>query len=231
MCLSANYESSLSFARFWYLFCLPNQVTKLYNIKQIAITLQEPHSSIMFIRCPYSHKLVFCGHCGSEMADNHKFCPSCGKAAANPASDNITDSTGKSIKAETPEIEEKMFFSGEGEIIVKKIEHRGTGRKIGSWLVGGPIGYLAFGRDKTQKSKAKGRLVVTQKTIYCAGNEYPFDKILSLARIGTMHKSLLINFQSDVAGQRYDIKLEIRTKEMDRLFVALESARMSKIGF
>ena len=98
---------------------------------------------------------------------------------------------------------------------------------VGRW----PIGYLAFGRDKTQKSKAKGKLVVTQKAIYCAGNEYQFDKILSLARIGTMHKSILVNFQNDVAGARYDIKLEIRTKEIDRLFAALESARMSKIGF
>jgi len=120
---------------------------------------------------------------------------------------------------------------GEGEIVIKKIEHRGGGRKVASWLVGGPIGYLAFGRDKTQKSKAKGKLVVTQKAIYCAGNEYKFDTILSLARIGTMHKSILVNFQNDVAGERYDIKLEIKTKEMDRLFAALESARMSKVGF
>lgn len=174
---------------------------------------------------------MFCGHCGSEMDDNHKFCPSCGKSTTKSTSDTITDNTGKSMNAETPEVKEKMYFEGDGELVVKKIEHRGAGRKIGSWLAGGPIGYLAFGRDKTQKSKAKGRLVVTEKAIYCAGNEYPFDKILSLARIGTMHKSILVNFQNDVAGQRYDIKLEIKTKEMDRLFAALESARMSKVGF
>jgi len=46
-----------------------------------------------------------------------------------------------------------------------------------------------------------------------------------------MHKSILVNFENDVAGERYDIKIEIRTKEMDRLFAALESARMSKVGF
>ncbi|PJC50842.1 MAG: hypothetical protein CO032_02760 [Nitrosopumilales archaeon CG_4_9_14_0_2_um_filter_34_16] len=173
---------------------------------------------------------MFCGHCGSEMDDDHKFCPSCGKPLKSESS-TIIDNTGQSMEAKTPEIKEKMYFEGDGELVVKKIEHRGGGRKVASWLAGGPIGYLAFGRDKTQKSKAKGKLVVTEKAIYCAGNEYPFDKILSLARIGTMHKSILVNFQNDVAGQRYDIKLEIKTKEMDRLFAALESARMSKVGF
>lgn len=154
-----------------------------------------------------------------------------GGSTAKSDSTTITDNTGKSIEAETPKIEEKMYFEGDGEIVIKKIEHRDGGRKVTSWLVDGPIGYLAFGRDKTQKSKAKGKLVVTQKAIYCAGNEYSFAKILSLARIGTMHKSVLVNFKNDVAGERYDIKLEIKTNEMDRLFTALESTRMSKIGF
>jgi hypothetical protein len=36
---------------------------------------------------------------------------------------------------------------------------------------------LAFGRDKKSKSKAKGKLVVTNKSIYVAGNEYPYEKI------------------------------------------------------
>ena len=174
---------------------------------------------------------MFCVHCGYKMDNDHKFCPSCGKPTTKSDSDVITDNTGKPMNAETPKIEEKMYFEGSGEIVIKKIEHRGGGRKVASWLAGGPIGYLAFGRDKTQKSKAKGRLVVTQKSIYCAGNEYQFSKILSLARIGTMHKSVLVNFENDVSGERYDIKLEIKTKEMDRLFAALESARMSKIGF
>jgi len=175
---------------------------------------------------------MFCVHCGTEMDDSHKFCPKCGKPSKGTEEEKpITDNTGKSVEAETPKIEEKVYFKGEGELIVKKIEHRGAGRKIGSFLIGGPVGYLIAGRDKTQRSKTKGTLVITQKAIYCSGNEYPFDKILSIAKIGSIHKSILVNFQGDVAGKRYDIKLEIRTKEMDRLFAGLESARMSKVGF
>lgn len=174
---------------------------------------------------------MFCGHCGKEMVDNFKFCPSCGKSITQTGSETIVDNTGKPIEAEAPKIEEKIFFKGEGELIVKKVEHRGAGRKIASWLVAGPIGYLAFGRDKTTKSKAEGALVVTQSAIYCAGNEYPFDKILSLTKTGTIHKSIMVNFQSDVGGQRYSVHLEIKTKEIDRLFAALESARLSKVGF
>jgi len=190
---------------------------------------------------------MFCSNCGKEMPDNFKFCSGCGAKlllAPPQTSDptpvteldeegltKITDNTGQTIEAERPSVSEKIYFKGEGELIIKKIEHRGYGRKIGSWLVAGPIGYLAFGRDKTKKSKAKGTLAVTEKAIYCAGNAYPFDKVLSIAKTGTIQKSVLINFQSDVGGQRYDIQMEIKTKEMDRLFAALESARMSKVGF
>ena len=110
---------------------------------------------------------------------------------------DITDNLGSSMSAETPKITEKMYFEGFGELLIKKIEHRGYGRKIASWLVAGPIGYVAFGHDKTQRSKSQGKLVVTQKAIYCAGNEYQFDKILSLARIGSIHKSILVNFERD----------------------------------
>jgi len=171
---------------------------------------------------------MFCGHCGTQAADGLKFCPSCGKPIDSAL---ITDSTGKSIEAPTPKIDEKIYFQGEGELLVKKVEHRGGGRKIASWLVAGPVGYLAFGRDKTKKSKAQGMIIVTQKGIYCAGNEYPFDKILSITKIGSIHKSISVNFQSDVSGERYSIEVEIKTKEIDRLFAGLESAKMSKIGF
>ena len=81
---------------------------------------------------------MFCGHCGSEMDDDHKFCPSCGKSTTKTVSTTITDNTGKSMEGETPKIEEKMYFEGEGQLIIKKIEHRGGGRKIASWLAGGP---------------------------------------------------------------------------------------------
>ena len=182
---------------------------------------------------------MYCVKCGRRFDEGHKFCPECGTPAvappsatpADPPTTPIVDSTGRRIDAETPKITEKMYFEGDGELVVKKVEHRGAGRKIASWLAGGPVGYLAFGRDKTRKAKAKGRLVVTQKALYCAGNEYKFDKILSLTRTGRITKSVLVDFEKDVAGQRYDIRLEIRTKDMDRLFAALEDARMSKVGF
>ena len=47
--------------------------------------------------------MVFCGHCGSETDDNHKFCPSCGKSTTKSDSSTITDNTGKSMEAEFPD--------------------------------------------------------------------------------------------------------------------------------
>ena len=61
----------------------------------------------------------------------------------------------------------RAYFKAEGEVMVRRTEHRGGGRKIASWPAGGPIGYVALGRDKTRKTKAKGTLVVTDKAILC----------------------------------------------------------------
>jgi len=136
--------------------------------------------------------------------------------------------------------EEKAYFKGEGELIVKRTEHRGAGRKIASWLAGGPVGYLAFGRDKTKKSKAKGTLVVTNKAIYCAGNDYPFDRILSITKQGRIRKSIVLTFEKGVeAGGRgggvgsgtYSVEVELKTDRIDELFSALEQAKMSGIKF
>ena len=138
--------------------------------------------------------------------------------------------------------DEKAFFKGEGELIVKRTEHRGAGRKTVSFLAGGPIGYLVFGRDKTRKSKVKGTLVVTNKAVYCAGNDYPFDRILSITKQGTISKSVVLTFEKDVGvGGRAEggiggiggmsVEVEIKTKDIDALFEGLEKAKMSKIKF
>lgn len=63
--------------------------------------------------------------------------------------------------------------------------------------------YAAFGRDKTKKTEAEGTLVVTNKAIYCAGNDYPLDKILSITRKGK--KEIELTFELGVgAGGRGD---------------------------
>jgi hypothetical protein len=111
-----------------------------------------------------------------------------------------------------------------------------------SFLAGGPIGYVAFGRDKTRKSKAEGTLVVTNKAIYCAGNDYPFDRILSITKQGTISKSIILTFEKDVGGGGraeggfggiggLSIEVELKTKDIDGLFRALENAKMAGIRF
>lgn len=132
--------------------------------------------------------------------------------------------------------EEKAFFKGEGELIVKRTRHKGLATKAASWLVLGPVGYIAFGRDKKQKTRAKGTLVVTNKAIYCAGNEYPFDKVISLTQQGMISKSIVLTLEKSytepgglTGGLSYEI--EIKTGDVDKLFKALEEARLSKVKF
>jgi hypothetical protein len=179
--------------------------------------------------------------------EGHKFCGNCGAAANISQQQSVQPDQNKvqNINQSTHQDEEKVFFRGEGELIVKKTEHRGAARKIGS-LVFAPatlgISYLAFGRDKTRKSKAEGTLVVTNKAIYCAGNDYPFDRILSITQQGKFSKSISITFEKDVsAGGRsqnsfagtggMSVEMELKTKDIDSLFKALENAKMYKLKF
>ena len=65
------------------------------------------------------------------------------------------------------------------------------------------IGYLIIGKDKTRKYKAEGLLMVTNKAIQVAGNDYPFDRILSITKQGKVSKSIVITFEKDIqAGGR-----------------------------
>lgn len=178
--------------------------------------------------------MVFCGNCGASVQEGTKFCPNCGKLMQPGGSST-------QVSQESEDVE-RAFFKGEGELVVKRTEHRGAGRKMASFLAGGPIGYVAFGRDKTRKSKAEGSLVVTNKAIYCAGNDYPFDRILSITKQGTISKSIVLTFEKDVAaGGRAEggfsgiggmsVEVELKTKDIDGLFRGLEQAKMSKVKF
>ena len=103
---------------------------------------------------------------------------------------------------------------------------------------------MAFGRDKTRKTEAEGTLVITNRAIYCAGNDYPFDRILSITRKGK--KEVELTFEEGVGvGGRGDkqgvlgmggmsVEVEIKMKERedcDALFKGLEQAKMSNVQF
>lgn len=174
--------------------------------------------------------MAYCSNCGAEIPGGVRFCPNCGTP--------IERSTGSKVTQPThPADEERAFFKEEGELIIKQTKHAGAGRKAVSYLAGGPAGYILFGRDKTKKTRAKGSLVVTNKAIYCAGNEYAFDKIVGITKQGTIQKSIMITFEKSfsepgaggVGGITYEV--ELKTKEIDKLFNALEEARLSKVKF
>jgi hypothetical protein len=181
--------------------------------------------------------LPFCSNCGLQVGNEAKFCPNCGTPKQAPSQQTIPPPTIQVTSSK--ETGETAYFKGEGELIVKRTEHRGAGRKVAS-LALGPVGYLAFGRDKTRKSNAKGTLVITNEAIYCAGNDYPFDRIISITKQGTISKSIVLTFEKDVeAGGRagggalgvggMSIEVELKTSDIDSLFRGLERAKMAGI--
>lgn len=182
--------------------------------------------------------MPYCSNCGSQTLEGAKFCPNCGTTQHITQQTVVQTATSPGVIPATHE--EKAYFKGEGELIVKRTEHRGAGRKLASLAFAGPVGYVLFGGDKTKKSKAKGTLVVTNEAIYCAGNDYPFDRIISITKQGTISKSIVLTFEKDVqAGGRAEggilgvggmsIEVELKTNDIDALFRGLERAKMAGI--
>jgi len=177
--------------------------------------------------------MVFCSKCGVQNPDDAGFCSKCGSKISSVTMSPDQEALKRDAAAE----KEVEYYRGDGVLVVKRTEHRGAGRKAVSFLAGGPIGYVAFGRDKTRKSKAEGMLIVTNKAIYCAGNDYPFDRILSITKGGTISKSIILTFEHGVAaGGRAEgglagtgglsVEIELKCKDMDNLFKGLENAKM-----
>jgi hypothetical protein len=137
-----------------------------------------------------------------------------------------TKSNKQSSEGKDPET---IFFTDEGEVAVKKIEPHKIEKKIKSIVAGGPAGYIAFGRNKIEREGAKGTFRLTDHGIYCGDKQYPYDKIQSVAKVGTVTKSTVVTLQCSEENKRYQVVLGIRTSKPDELFTALEKARMSKL--
>ena len=178
--------------------------------------------------------MSFCPSCGTKLEENSKFCPSCGTPVKSPPS-------GQNDASQITQTKETVFYKGHGTLVIKRTKKKGAGAKAASWLALGPIGYVAFGRDKKSKSKAEGELIVSNKAIYCAGNDYPFNRLLSLTRDGK--KTVVITFENDVApggdtdkgtlglsGVSVEAEIIMKSREeCDELFIGLQHAKTSHL--
>ena len=138
---------------------------------------------------------------------------------------------------------EKVYYRGEGELLVRTTKHHGAGRKVASFVAGAGVGYLIAGRDSKRTTKAKGTIVVTNKSIYCAGNKFEFDNILAMTIKGTFQKKIHLTLDKSVGaggrgegdkiagGNRISVEIEISTNDINGLFKGLENARMSGVEF
>ena len=201
---------------------------------------------------------MFCNGCGKNNAAKAKFCSGCGGklVAAEEESPKKLRKELKSTrddlveKVETMQAEEsihklqegkeKVYYRGEGELLVRTTKHHGTGRKVASFIAGGGVGYLIAGRDSKRTTKSQGTIVVTNKSIYCAGNKFEFDNILAMTKKGTFQKKIHLTLDKTMAtggeggalsGNRISVEIEIQTDDIDGLFKGLENARMSGVEF
>ena len=184
---------------------------------------------------------MFCGKCGTQVPDENKFCSNCGSPMGAQQPANSPPQPQVSAQPQGDPSKEKVFYKGEGELLVRTTKHHGMGRKAASFIVGGGVGYLIAGRDSKRTSKAKGTIVVTNRAIYCAGNDYPFDEILALSIKGTLQKKIHLTLDKDVGaggrgkglggGDRISVEIEISTDDINGLFKGLEQAKMSNVQF
>ena len=201
---------------------------------------------------------MFCSGCGNKNAAKAKFCSGCGgklvgaeeetpkqlKKELKSTRDDLVEKV-ETMQAEDTihklqEGKEKVYYRGEGELLVRTTKHHGTGRKVASFVAGGGIGYLIAGRDSKRTTKSQGTIVVTNKAIYCAGNKFEFDNILAMTKKGTFQKKIHLTLDKTMAtggeggalsGNRISVEIEIQTDDIDGLFKGLENARMSGVEF
>ena len=201
---------------------------------------------------------MFCSGCGNKNAAKAKFCSGCGgklvaaeektpkklKKELKSTRDDLVEKV-ETMQAEDTihklqEGKEKVYYRGEGELLVRTTKHHGTGRKVASFVAGGGIGYLIAGRDSKRTTKSQGTIVVTNKAIYCAGNKFEFDNILAMTKKGTFQKKIHLTLDKTMAtggeggalsGNRISIEIEIQADDIDGLFKGLENARMSGVEF
>ena len=201
---------------------------------------------------------MFCNGCGKKNAAKAKFCSGCGgklvgaeeetpkqlKKELKSTRDDLVEKV-ETMQAEDTihklqEGKEKVYYRGEGELLVRTTKHHGTGRKVASFVAGGGIGYLIAGRDSKRTTKSQGTIVVTNKSIYCAGNKFEFDNILAMTKKGTFQKKIHLTLDKTMAtggeggalsGNRISVEIEIQTDDIDGLFKGLENARMSGVEF
>ena len=201
---------------------------------------------------------MFCGDCGKKNTGKSKFCSGCGTKLVAPenespkqhakkltsARDDLVDKV-ETMQAENTihkleEGKEKVYYRGEGELLVRTTKHHGTGRKVASFVAGGGIGYLIAGRDSKKTTKSKGTIIVTNKAVYCAGNKFEFDNILAMTKKGTFQKKIHLTLDKTMAtggeggalsGNRVSVEIEIQADDIDGLFKGLENARMSGVEF
>ena len=201
---------------------------------------------------------MFCSGCGKKNAAKAKFCSGCGgklvateekspqqhKKELKSTRDDLVEKV-ETMQAEDTihkleEGKEKVYYRGEGELLVRTTKHHGTGRKVARFGAGGGIGYLIAGRDSKKPTKSKGPIVVTNKAVYCAGNKFEFDNILAMTKKGTFQKKIHLTLDNTMAtggeggalsGNRVSVEIEIQADDIDGLFKGLENARMSGVEF
>ena len=202
---------------------------------------------------------MFCGDCGKKNTGKSKFCSGCGTKLVAPENESpnqhakkLTSARADLVeKVETMQAEEsihkleegkeKVYYRGEGELLIRTTKHHGAGRKVASFIAGAGVGYLVAGRDSKRTTKAKGSIVVTNKSIYCAGNKFEFDQILAMTIKGTFQKKIHLTLDKSVgaggrgaglqSSSRISIEIEIQTDDIDGLFKGLENARLSGVEF
>ena len=94
---------------------------------------------------------MFCSGCGGKLVAAEDESPQQREKELGSTRDELVEKV-KTMQAEESihkleEGKEKVYYRGEGELLVRTTKHHGTGRKVASFVAGGGIGYLVAGRD------------------------------------------------------------------------------------
>jgi len=150
----------------------------------------------------------FCTFCDAKLDRSSKYCWSCGKAV--------------------PLRPEKVSFTGHAILITKKVHNHSAKRRLATTLIGGPVGYLTFGRNLTLRQEREGGLAVTDRALYFDGEPIPMRRISGIKK-GHYSDSIILTLKKgDPPSQTGASEMEFRTNDVEFLAKSVNSARDGK---
>jgi len=144
---------------------------------------------------------------------------------ATPGSAQHPSIAGNAVRLPLGPSPKRVSFKGYATLITRKTHHRSPKRKLATTLVGGPLGYMLFGRSTRLEQGREAPLAVTNRAVYFDDERIPSYKIDG-TRKGHYPNSIILlldNKGKEHSSKNSTSKLELKTDDVEQLAESLKN--------